>query len=143
MKKGPKMVISRVRTRTCPVRDRPEKTFTISSKKSGAGKLLFEPGLIRAVEDEDLLDTDHEGQLIHEINILLFIGSLYMMLKIIWLVQNVSSTVPSGNKIHEIFCKNNHFRADFALLIKVPAFFFEKQPMMVCYSCHADLCNHY
>jgi len=55
---------------------------------SGAGKLLFEPGLIRAVEDEQLLDTDPEGQLIHEINILLFIGSLYMMLKIMWMVQN-------------------------------------------------------
>ena len=142
MQKRPNMVIGRVRTRTCPVLDRPEKNF-LFHPKSGAGKLLFEPGLIRAVEDEDLLDTDHEGQLIHEINILLFIGSLYMMLKIIWLVQNVSSTVPSGNKIHEIFCKNNHFRADFALLIKVPAFFFEKQPTMVCYSCHTDLCNHY
>ena len=59
-------------------------------RKSGAGKLLFEPGLIRAVEDESLLDTDHEGELIHEINILLFIGSLYMMLKIMWMVQNVS-----------------------------------------------------
>ena len=56
--------------------------MTIFIQKSGAGKLLFEPGLIRAVEDESLLDTDHEGQLIHEINILLFIGSLYMMLKI-------------------------------------------------------------
>jgi len=63
---------------------------TIFIRKSGAGKLLFEPGLIRAVEDESLLDTDHEGQLIHEINILLFIGSLYMMLKIMWMVQNVS-----------------------------------------------------
>ena len=64
--------------------------MTIFIQKSGAGKLLFEPGLIRAVEDENLLDTDHEGQLIHEINILLFIGSLYMMLKIMWMVQNVS-----------------------------------------------------
>ena len=65
--------------------------ITIFIQKSGAGKLLFEPGLIRAVEDENLLDTDHESQLIHEINILLFIGSLYMMLKIMWMVQNVSS----------------------------------------------------
>ena len=56
--------------------------MTIFIQKSGAGKLLFEPGLIRTVEDESLLYTDHEGQLIHEINILLFIGSLYMMLKI-------------------------------------------------------------
>ena len=91
------MVIGRVRTRPWS----PRKEFPISSKKSGAGKLLFEPGLIRAVEDEDLLDTDHEGQLIHEINILLFIGSLYMMLKIIWMVQNVSSTIPSGNNIRK------------------------------------------
>ena len=64
--------------------------MTIFIQKSGAGKLLFEPGLIRAVEDESLIDTDPEGQLVHEINILLFIGSLYMMLKIMWMVQNVS-----------------------------------------------------
>ena len=64
--------------------------MTIFIRESDAGKLLFEPGLIRAVEDESLLDTDHEGELIHEINILLFIGSLYMMLKIMWMVQNVS-----------------------------------------------------
>ena len=71
-------------------------------QKSGAGKLLFEPGLIRAVEDENLLDTDHEGQLIHEINILLFIGSLYMMLKIMWMVQNVSLRF-SFRKSHTAF----------------------------------------
>ena len=73
--------------------------MTIFIEKSGAGKLLFEPGLIRAVEDESLLnaDTDHEGQLIHEINILLFIGSLYMMLKIMWMVQNVSLRSPFQN----------------------------------------------
>ena len=75
----------------CPTSKRVSNIFI---RKSGAGKLLFEPGLIRAVEDESLLDTDHEGQLIHEINILLFIGSLYMMLKIMWMVQHVSLWCP-------------------------------------------------
>ena len=45
-----------------------------------------------------MLDTDHEGQLIHEINILLFIGSLYMMLKIMWMVQNVRPLLPAHSR---------------------------------------------
>merc|ERR1712131_95215 len=65
---------------------------------------------LKSIGATHVIDTDHEGQLIHEINILLFIGSLYMMLKIMWMVQNyfvrrrydIDNHGPDSNACHSM-----------------------------------------
>ena len=55
----------------------------VAKKVERKGKLMFEPGLLTALDNENLLTNDHD-ELVNEINMLMFTMSLYLVLIAIW-----------------------------------------------------------
>ena len=64
-------------------REDPNVGTKVEAQVAKHGKLLFTPGLVTAFENEDLLTKDHQN-LVREINLLLFVASLYVVLIVIW-----------------------------------------------------------
>ena len=71
----------------------------VAKKVERKGKLMFEPGLLTALDNENLLTNDHD-ELVNEINMLMFTMSLYLVLIAIWV---------------RTFLSNEIFKTDFRL----------------------------